>query len=110
LALRARSPRTSALDFQYTRLDDSVFFGATPSRGQMTYDMITPYTPEERWSFGIQNAWSTPKRGSFTARVDASYRGEVYTQAQPLNDRKTAYIGDYTLTHAQLTWHAATGD
>jgi iron complex outermembrane receptor protein len=104
----------STLDFQYTRLDDSVRFGA---RGSITFDMITPYTPEETWSFGIQNEWSLAGGGSFTARVDAAYQAEVYTQAvnynpavQPITDRRTAFIDDYTVSHARLAWRSSTGD
>ncbi|HZL93356.1 MAG TPA: hypothetical protein VFB99_06915, partial [Vicinamibacterales bacterium] len=68
------------------------------------------------WSAGVQYEWPLPNGGSFTARVDAAYQDEVYTQAvnysqaQPVDDRRTAWIDDYTLSHARLTWRSAAGD
>jgi iron complex outermembrane receptor protein len=108
----------SSIDFQYTRLDPTVaHVSVVPGgRGQMTLDMKTPYTPELTWSAGIQYEFGLPSGGSLTARVDASYQDEVYTQAvnylqaQPINDRKTAWIDDYTLSHLRLTWRSAGGD
>jgi iron complex outermembrane recepter protein len=108
----------SSLDFQYTRLDPSVAHSSVVpgGRGQMTLDMRTPFTPETTWSAGIQYEFPLGGGGSLTARVDASFQDEVYTQAvnyaqaQPLNDRKTAFISDYTLAHARVTWRSASGD
>jgi iron complex outermembrane receptor protein len=107
----------SSIDFQYTRLDPTVALASVVpgGRGQMTLDMKTPYTPEFTWSAGIQYAFPLPKGGSFTARVDAAYQDEVYTQAvnytqaQPVNDRKTSWIDSYTLAHLRLTWRSAAG-
>ena len=90
----------SSLDFQYTRLDPSVAHSSVVpgGRGQMTLDMKTPFTPETTWSAGVQYEFPLGGGGSLTARVDASFQDEVYTQAvnyaqaQPLNDRKTAWI------------------
>jgi outer membrane receptor protein involved in Fe transport len=62
--------------------------------------------------------------GVVTARLDATFQDEVYTQAvnytnallpsgapvQPLNDRKTAWIDAYTLAHARLGWRSASGE
>jgi len=33
-----------------------------------------------------------------------------YAQAQPVNDRKTAWIDSYELTHARATWQSASRD
>jgi iron complex outermembrane receptor protein len=108
----------SSLDFQYT----SLTVGAAHSSvvpgglGQMTLDMIAPYTPELTWSAGIQYEFGLPNGGSLTARLDSAFQDEVYTaavnysQAQPVNDRKTAWIDSYTLSHLRLTWRSASGD
>ncbi|HEX5047144.1 MAG TPA: hypothetical protein VFX89_08500, partial [Gammaproteobacteria bacterium] len=80
---------------------------------QMTLDMKTPYSPELTWSAGVQYEVPLPKGGSFTARLDASFQDEVYTQAvnyastQPINDRHTSWIDNYTLAHMRLTWRSA---
>jgi len=107
----------SSIDFQYTRLDPTVALASVVpgGRGQMTLDMKTPYTPELTWSAGVQYEFPLPNGGSITARLDAAYQDEVYTQAvnytqaQPLNDRKTSWIDNYTLSHMRLTWRSATG-
>jgi iron complex outermembrane recepter protein len=135
-ARRARSRRTSAtldiaptdrlsidlmasnLDFQYTRLTQGAAHSSVVpgGLGQMTLDMIAPYTPELTWSAGIQYEFPLSGGGSLTARVDSAFQDEVYTaavnyaQAQPVNDRKTAWIDSYTLSHLRLTWRSAAGD
>jgi outer membrane receptor protein involved in Fe transport len=51
-----------------------------------------------------------------TARLDAAYQDEVYTQAvnylqvQPVNDRKTSWVDEYTLAHFRLGWRSASGE
>jgi iron complex outermembrane receptor protein len=108
----------SSLDFQYVRLDPTVAHSSVVAggRGQMTLDMKQPYTPELTWSAGLQYEFGLPSGGSLTARVDAAYQDEVYTQAvnyaqtQPVNDRKTSWIDEYTLSHLRLTWRSAGGD
>jgi iron complex outermembrane receptor protein len=107
----------SSVDFVYTRLDPTVAHSSVVpgGRGQMTFDMKTPFSPEFTWSAGIQYEWPLSGGGSFTARVDAAYQDEVYTQAvnylqvQPVNDRKTAWIDEYTLSHARFSWRSANG-
>jgi iron complex outermembrane receptor protein len=108
----------SSIDFKYTRLDPTVAFsGVVPGgRGQMTFDMKTPYTPEQTWSAGVQYAFPLSAGGAVTLRLDAAYQSEVYTQAvnylqaQPVNDRKTAWIDGYTLSHARVRWDSANRD
>jgi iron complex outermembrane receptor protein len=116
----------SSIDFQYTRLDPSV---GSPlfvpnGRGQMDYTMKTPYTPELTWSAGVQYEFPLSGGGTITARLDGSYQDEVYTQAvnytnallpggaplQPLNDRQTAWIDEYTLAHLRLSWRSGDGE
>ena len=111
----------STLDFQYTRLSPSVAHSSVVpgGTGQMDLSMKQPYTPEQTWSAGVQYEFPLGGGGSLTARLDASFQDEVYTQAvnysnntaiQPVNDRKTAWIDGYTLSHLRLTWRSAGGD
>jgi iron complex outermembrane receptor protein len=108
----------STLDFQYTRLTQGAAHSSVVpgGLGQMTLDMIAPFTPETTWSAGIQYEFPLSGGGSLTARVDSAFQDEVYTAAvnyaqnQPVNDRKTAWIDSYTLSHLRLTWRSGTGD
>ena len=43
--------------------------------------MITPYTPENKASIGIQYAFALSGGGTFTPRLDAAYTDEVYANA-----------------------------
>jgi iron complex outermembrane receptor protein len=110
----------SSLDFQYTRLAPSVAHSSVVpgGTGQMDLSMKQPYTPEQTWSAGIQYEFPLGGGGSITARLDAAYQDEIYTQAvnysnntavQPANDRKTAWIDAYTVSHARLTWRSGDG-
>jgi iron complex outermembrane receptor protein len=111
----------SSLDFQYTRLSPSVAHSSVVpgGTGQMDLSMKQPYTPEFTWSAGVQYEFPLSGGGSLTARVDAAFQDEIYTQAvnysnntaiQPANDRRTAWIDGYTLSHARFTWRSAGGD
>jgi len=104
----------SSLDFKYTRLDPTVASSLVVpgGRGQMTFDMKAPYTPELTWSAGVQYAIPMSAGGSLTLRLDTAFQDSVYTQAvnyaqtQPVNDRKTSWIDSYELTHARATWQS----
>jgi iron complex outermembrane receptor protein len=108
----------SSIDFQYTRLDPTTAHSSVVpgGRGQMDYTMKTPFSPELTWSAGIQYGFPLAGGGMVTARIDAAYQDEVYTQAvnylqvQPVTDRKTSWIDEYTLAHARLGWRSATGE
>jgi len=108
----------SSLDFQYTSLTAGAAHSSVVpgGLGQMTLDMKAPFTPELTWSAGIQYEFGLGGGGSLTARLDSSFQDEVYTaavnyaQTQPVDDRKTAWIDGYTLSHARLTWRSASGD
>ena len=65
--------------------------------------MITPYTPEDKWSLGAQYEFALGSGGSFTPRIDVSYQGEVYANAI---NAPTNFIDDYTLVNARLTWRS----
>jgi len=89
----------STLDFEYTRVDPLAF--ANPSIAPL--DMITPYTPENKWSLGAQYTFTEGRLGEFMIRVDGSYMSEVY--ADPTNG-PTNFIDGYTLVNAVLRWDA----
>ena len=65
-------------------------------------DMITPYTPEDKWNLGAQYTF-----GQLTARLDAFYQSETYADAtnKPVNR-----IDDYTLVNGMLWWDSAEED
>ncbi|WP_338466681.1 TonB-dependent receptor [Novosphingobium sp. ZN18A2] len=63
----------SYLDFKYTSVD-------TASTG-VTPDMITPYTPEWKWSFGVQYDIRNVLGGTLTPRFDGSYQSHIYSDA-----------------------------
>ncbi len=62
----------SYLDFKYTEIT-----GPTA----VTLDMVTPYTPKWKWSFGIQYDIYDVGPGTLSARFDGSYQSSVYTEA-----------------------------
>ncbi|MXO65528.1 TonB-dependent receptor [Altericroceibacterium endophyticum] len=62
----------SYLDFQYTEI------GAGTA---VSLDMVTPYTPEWKASFGIQYDFENVLGGILSARVDGSYQSHIYTEA-----------------------------
>ena len=62
----------SYIDFKYTALT-----GATAVR----LDMVTPYTPKWKWSFGAQYDFENVLGGTLSARFDGSYQSHIYTEA-----------------------------
>lgn len=88
----------STLDFEYQTVD--------PSTG-VTLDMITPYTPENKWSLGAQYTWPAGNLGDFMLRMDANYVDEYF--ADPTN-RDVNRLPDYTLVNAVLRWDAPNDD
>lgn len=88
----------SYLDFEYTKIDPST---------AVSLDMVTPYTPEWKWSIGASYTWYVGDLGSFTARIDAAYQDSIYANSINL---PTNYIDDYILSNARLTWRSADED
>jgi iron complex outermembrane receptor protein len=82
----------SYLHFNYTRVDPNT---GVPENG------ISPFTPEWKWSFGIQYEFSLGNAGTLTPRFDASYQDDIY--ANSINSPAAA-IDSYTLANARLTW------
>ena len=85
----------SLLDFEYTSLIPAT---GIPAGG------ISPYTPESKWSFGAQYAFSLAGGGSITPRVDVNYQSDVYANA--INS-PTAKIDGYALVNARVTWNSS---
>jgi iron complex outermembrane receptor protein len=86
----------SHLNFEY----QTILPGAT----NVTLGMITPFTPENKASFGLQYAFSLGGGGSVTPRLDVSYTDQVYASAV---NASTNLIDGYTLGNARLTWRSA---
>jgi len=82
------------LDFEYTEID--------PGATSVTLGMITPYTPENKLSFGAQYEFSLA-RGTLTPRIDVSYQDDIYANA---DNQPTNFIEGYTLVNARLTWRS----
>jgi len=88
----------SSLNFEYQTVNPAT---------AVSLDMITPYTPELTWSLGAQYSWEIGTAGTMTARVDAAYQDEIYTD--PLNHPRNL-LEDYTLVNARLTWRSDDDD
>jgi iron complex outermembrane receptor protein len=86
------------IEFQYKTLTGSV-----PAA---TINSVAPFTPETKWSVGLQYEWPLSRGGSFSARIDTAFQDDLY--AAPNND-VTNLIENYTLTNARLTWVGAEG-
>jgi iron complex outermembrane receptor protein len=88
----------SMLDFEYTRI--------APNATSVTLGMITPYTPENKFSLGAQYEFEVGN-GTLTPRIDASFQDDVFSNATngPMN-----FIEAYTLVNARLTWRSMNED
>jgi len=94
----------SFLDFEYTDIfSDDVLTGSIIA----PIDMVTPYTPEEKWSLGLQYNFPSVSAGDFHFRVDANHQGDVYTV--PTNDPLNQ-IDSYTIVNGRLWWEGPDGD
>ena len=89
----------SVLDFEYTDVDPVALTGSSIA----PLDMITPYTPETKWSLGLQYSTLGSSLGQFMFRVDANYMDDVY--ADPTN-RPVNLLEAYTLVNAIGRWTA----
>ncbi|HSD70179.1 MAG TPA: TonB-dependent receptor, partial [Woeseiaceae bacterium] len=79
----------STLDFEYVTVDPLAFSSIEIA----PLDMITPYTPEDKWSLGAQYTFPETGLGNFLIRVDGSYMSDIYTD--PAN-RSVNQIDGYT--------------
>jgi iron complex outermembrane recepter protein len=86
----------SYLDFKYT------YLGANTG---ITYDMVTPFTPEWQGAAGVQYAVPIGSAGSITGRIDGNFRSQI--QASAVNSPNST-LGGYTVYNAHLTWAPVT--
>ena len=89
----------STLDFEYS----TIIPGATA----VTLGMITPYTPETKYSVGLQNRFTLGGGSTLTPRIDANFTDEMFSNAV---NGPTNFIEDVTLVNARLTWESAEED
>lgn len=89
----------SYIDFEYTKI--------LPTVAGVTKDMVTPFTPEWKFSAGIQYEAPLGDVGSLTPRLDAAYTDEVYAAA--LNNERSL-VKSYTIANARLTWRPQNED
>jgi len=109
----------SYLDFKYKEF--GTFTTVNPQTGATTtvsvggptningpqFGDYAPYTPEWKWSLGVQYEIDLDGAGTLTPRADAAYQSKVYTD--PAN-RTSNLIDAYTLANARLTWRNAEDD
>ncbi|HUF74250.1 MAG TPA: TonB-dependent receptor [Gammaproteobacteria bacterium] len=69
-------------------------------------NMVPPYTPETKWSAGIQYNIPLGSGGDVGLRLDASYQSEVFVL--PVNQASNRIEG-YTITNARLMWGSDDG-
>jgi iron complex outermembrane receptor protein len=87
----------SWLDFEYQNIDPAAGGPGLPTGPQL--DHRTPYTPEWKASLGIQYEISLGGDLSLTPRLDASYQGDMYSNA---TNALSNLIESYTLANARL--------
>ena len=103
----------SYLDFEYQRFGTFTSGTTTVSVGGPTningpqFGDYAPYTPEWKWSFGVQYEADLGGSGSITPRFDAAYQSDIYSSAA---NRSSNLIESYTIANARLTWRNEDGD
>jgi iron complex outermembrane receptor protein len=86
------------LNFDYTRVNPA---------SSVTIGMISPYTPENKVSLGLQYSFNLAGGGTVTPRIDVAYTDSVYADA---NNAPTNFIDSYTVANMRLTWRSANDD
>ena len=89
----------STLDFEYTAINNPA--------SAVTLDMVTPWTPDSTWSFGVQYGFDLPSGAGLTVRLDSSYQDDVFTSAI---NHPNAMIENYTVSNAKLMWRSPADD
>ncbi len=109
----------SYLDFDYrrfgtftttnttTNVTTTVAVGGTTNLNGPQFGDYAPYTPEWKWSFGLQYEVDLGNSGTLTPRIDAAYQGRVFTNAA---NRSSNLIEGYTVANARLSWDNADDD
>lgn len=88
----------SLLDFEY----ESISTAALGSG--ISVDMESPFSPERKYSAGIQYDFPLGDAGTLTQRLDWSYQSDMYTQAV---NSEFNHIDGYGVTNARLSWRSA---
>jgi iron complex outermembrane recepter protein len=83
------------LNFEYSRVN---------SASPVTIDMTAPYTPENKFSLGLQYAFNVVAGGSLTPRLDFAYTDAVYSNAQ---NAPTNLIDSYSTVNGRITWRSS---
>lgn len=96
---------TGYTDFKYTSLNPAVNPLGDPTG--LTLNSPDPYSPKWTANFGVQYEIGAGRVGSFTPRLDYTYRSTIYFGADP-NDPYARQPG-YSLVNARLTWKAPDG-
>jgi iron complex outermembrane recepter protein len=95
----------SYLDFKYTAINPLAGGAGNPGGPQL--DDTTPYTPDWKWSLGVQYEIDLGGSGYLTPRIDAAYEADVYSN--PAN-APFELVPARTLANAKLTWKNADED
>jgi len=94
---------------EFEQFDDFIVDAATGKViPQDRSDEDLPSLPESSFSLGVQYDWDT-RFGSWTARVDAFYRDEIYWGFDAMSwdntlARKSATTDSYTVYNGRLNW------
>jgi iron complex outermembrane receptor protein len=82
----------SMLDFEYKEVGQNT---------NVTLDMITPYTPEEKASVGLLWEHDLSAQGTVLARVDWSYQSEIFSE--PINSDFNR-LPSYGYANGRVAW------
>ena len=88
----------STLDFEYSRVDPNV---------AVSPDNITPFTPENKGSLGIQYAVVMGDNGSLIPRLDWSFQDDIFIDPE---NTPGGLIDSYDLLNVGVTWRSPDED
>ena len=99
----------SYLDFEYDEFNefDGAFAGGPNNPAGPQFGDYPPYTPEWKWSIGVQYEVEMGNAGSITPRIDAAYQSDTYVRS---SNSASGLLPGYTLANARLTWRNADED
>ena len=103
----------SYLDFKYKRFgtfpvaNGAVAVGGPTNLNGPQFGDYAPFTPEWKWSAGVQYEFDLGSAGFLVPRLDAAYQGTVYAASA---NRASNRIDAYTVANARLTWTNAGED
>ena len=90
----------SYLNFEYSKI---LQIAGVPASA-VTLNMISPYTPENKFSIGAQYEIHLGNNlGTLTPRIDGNYQGTIYANAV---NAATNRINAYWLLNGRITWRS----